>query len=146
MKKVMDKTKAPVAHQIYLEWIKNAIAEFGANAFAIQAICAFCTVEVENRDAKVRGAAIEVFGALFNQIGSKLQPIVFHDDMKPALRSLIEAEFAKVGHNPSLKVTRVVKGGSDEDKGSAAGDGGMVRLLGGIIQPVPLGWRGADSP
>lgn len=29
MKVVMDKSKAPLAHQYYLEWLKEAIAEFG---------------------------------------------------------------------------------------------------------------------
>lgn len=44
MKVVMDKVKAPLAHQYYLEWLKQAVSEFGANSFPIPFIGSFCQV------------------------------------------------------------------------------------------------------
>ena len=105
--------------------MKDAIKEFGANVFPTQAISGFCMTEMDNRDAKVRTSAVTVLGALYNQIGPKLQSIVFTDDMKPALKTLIEAEFTKIGYDPSIKATRVVKG-SDNESGASSG-GGIAR-------------------
>ena len=42
-------------------------------------------------DANVRKTSTEVLGALYNQIGPKLQSVAFSDDMKPIVRSLLEA-------------------------------------------------------
>ena len=44
----------------------------------------------------MRTAAVEVYGALYNQLGPRLQAVAMGDDMKPQIRSLIEAEFTKV--------------------------------------------------
>ena len=118
----MDKIKAPVAHQVYLDWMKDAIKEFGVNAFSIQTISVFCIQEMDNRDVKVRTSAVAVLGALFHQVGPRLQSIIFNDDMKPALKSIIEAEFSKIDYDPSIKATRVVKGDD-----SSEGGGGLAR-------------------
>ena len=55
-----------------------------------------CQSELENKVAAVRIAAVEVMGALYYQIGPRLNALAIADDMKPALRVLLEAEFAKV--------------------------------------------------
>ena len=44
MKVVMDKVKLPLAHQNFLEWLKGAIADFGAAAFPVPFIGTFCQV------------------------------------------------------------------------------------------------------
>ena len=93
--------------------------------FPVQVLCAFCVGEMENRDGKVRSAAVEVLGALYNTIGPKLQSIVFaSDDMKPALKNMIESEFSRVGYDSSVKATRTVKGGGDD---GAVGFGDIAR-------------------
>ena len=61
---------------------------------------------MENKVAAVRSAAVEVLGQLYNQIGPKLLSIAFTDEMKPALKALIEAEFTKVGYDPAAKAKR----------------------------------------
>jgi len=61
---------------------------------------------MENKVATVRSAAVEVLGQLYNQIGPKLLSIAFTDEMKPALKALIEAEFTKVGYDPAAKAKR----------------------------------------
>lgn len=60
MKLVMDKVKAPLGHQHYLEWLKVAVAEFGAGSFPVPFVGSFCQEELENKIAAVRTAAVEV--------------------------------------------------------------------------------------
>jgi hypothetical protein len=75
---------------------------------------------MDNKIAAVRSAAVEVMGALYHQIGPKLLVIAISDEMKPALKALLEAEFAKVGHDPAAaaKATRAVNG---EEGGAGTG-------------------------
>jgi hypothetical protein len=112
MKVVMDKTKAPLAHQYYLEWLKDAVTEFGASSFPVPALGAFCQLELDNKVAAVRTAAVEVMGALYHQIGPRLASVAMSDDMKPAVRTLLEAEFSRVGHDPAAG--KVAKDGGGE--------------------------------
>jgi hypothetical protein len=109
MKAAMDKIKAPVAHQTYLEWLKEAINDIGAAQFPVQFLCTFCKEELENKIASVRTAAIEVLGALFNQLGPRMQAFAISEDMKPQLKSAIEAEFAKVGYDAAAANARAQK-------------------------------------
>jgi hypothetical protein len=118
MKVVMDKTKAPLAHQHFLEWLKVTIADFGASSLPIQFVGSFCQLELENKMATVRTAAVEVMGALYNQLGPRLQAIAISDDMKPALKSLLEAEFAKVGYDPAA-AAKASKSNGEEAAGGA---------------------------
>ena len=133
MRAVLDKCISPLAHQYYLEWLKEAIAEFGCGAFPVPQIGSFCQAEMENKNASVRTAAVEVMGALFHQVGPRLAAIAFSDDMKPQLKALVEAEFAKVGHDPTAaaKAPRAVSvaGAATSDSG---GSGGANSALGGI--------------
>lgn len=101
MKVVMDKSKAPLVHQHYLEWLKDAVLELGSAAFPVPFLCAFCQSEMDNKAAAVRSAAVEAMGALYSFIGPRLSAIAFSDDMKPQVRALIEAEFSKVGFDPA---------------------------------------------
>lgn len=111
MKSVMDKTKAPVAHQYYLEWMKTSVSEFGFGAFNIQTTFAFCQEEMENKVSTVRTAAIEVLGSFYHQIGPKIWGFLSCDD-KPQLKTLLEAEFLKVGYDPSslIKASKSASG------------------------------------
>lgn len=124
MKVVMEKSKAPLAHQHYLEWLKVAIKDFGASSFPIPFLGQFCQLELENKNAAVRTAAVEVMGALYNQLGPRLQAVAMSDEMKPALKQLLEAEFTKIGYDPtaSSKASRGAKG----DDGEAGGAGGGI--------------------
>ncbi len=124
MKVVMDKTKAPLAHQYFLEWVKTSVQEFGATSFPVQFLASFCQAELDNKVAAVRTAAVEVMGALYHQIGPRLQSIAIAEDCKPQLKSLLEAEFAKVGFDPTAakQATRAVKG----EEGSASASAGSA--------------------
>jgi cytoskeleton-associated protein 5 len=122
MKAVMDKTKAPQAHQSYLEWLKASINDVGATQFPVQFVCAFCKEELENKVAAVRTAAVEVLGALFNQLGPRMQAFAISDDMKPQIKSAIESEFAKVGYDAAAASARAAKA-SASGGGAVAGAG-----------------------
>ena len=71
MKHVLDKVKAPLAHQYFLEWLKQTVVDFGATSFPIPAVGSFCQLEMENKVAAVRTAAVEVMGQFYHQIGPK---------------------------------------------------------------------------
>lgn len=126
MKHVMDKSKAPLAHQHFLEWLKDAIKDFGASAFPLSFLGSFCQLEMENKISAVRTAAVEVMGALYYQLGPRMQSLTIPDDIKPALKQLLDAEFAKVGHDPSAaaRASRVIKG---DDSGGADGSNAIPR-------------------
>ena len=112
MQFVMDKTKAPLAHQYYLEWLKECIIDFGAGSFPVPALGSFCQAELDNKVAAVRTAAVEVMGALYHQIGPRLASVTMTDDMKPAVKALLEAEYSRVGHDPAAGKT--AKGGEGD--------------------------------
>jgi len=101
MKVVMDKSKAPLVHQHYLEWLKDAVMELGSASFPVPFLCTFLQSEMDNKAVAVRSAAVEAMGALYSFIGPRLSAIAFSDDMKPQVRALIEAEFSKVGFDPA---------------------------------------------
>ena len=116
MKKVMDKTKAPLGHQYFLEWVKATAVEFGASSLPVQQVIAFCHVELENKVAGVRTAGVEVVGALYNQLGPKFLSIAITDSLKPAMKTILEAEFEKVGYDAAKKPTRTVRGEASDQK------------------------------
>lgn len=97
----MDKTKAPVAHELYLLWLKESVPSFGFKAFPLKDVGSFCQEEMENKVAAVRTVAIEVMGVFYHQVGPRLLSIAISNDMKPQIKELLEAEFVKVGHDPT---------------------------------------------
>jgi cytoskeleton-associated protein 5 len=115
MMKVTESAKAPGAHTAFLEWLSDAVKDFGANMFPVQAIVKFCLVEMDNKTAQVRTGAINVLGQLYHQVGPPFASLVFAEDLKPQLRTMIEAEFEKVGYDPTAmkNTARQVKDGEE---------------------------------
>jgi hypothetical protein len=127
-KMVLDEAKSPVVHENFLVWLKSAITTFGASRFPISIVGALCQEELENKVVTVRTSAVEVLGALYNQLGPRVQSVAISESMKPALKQLIEAEFAKVGYDASkaATVSRVIKGETGGDPGGEGG--GLSRV------------------
>jgi hypothetical protein len=74
-------------------------------------------------------------GALYHQIGPRLAAIAFPEDMKPQLKALVEAEFTKVGHDPTAasKAPRAVAvAGAEGSSAGAGGAGAAASASGGI--------------
>ena len=116
LKKVMDKVKAPVGRQNFLEWLKSVIDDFGVGVVPVQTIVSFCHSEFENKNAGVRTAAVEVMAALYHQLGPKFLSIAITDAVKPAMKSILEAEFDKVGYDGSKRPSRNVQGQVCDEK------------------------------
>ena len=55
---------------------------------------------------------MEVLGAFFNQLGPRIQAFAINDEMKPQIKSVIEAEFAKVGYDPAAAAAKAAATGS----------------------------------
>lgn len=70
-------------------------------------------------------------GALYHQIGPRLAAIAFSDDMKPQLKALVEAEFTKVGYDPSA-AAKAPKAGAGAGGDAGAAGGGGASAAGGI--------------
>lgn len=108
---VMDKVKAPLAHQHYLEWLKSAIKDIGVGAFPLPSVALFCHLEMENKIATVRSTAVEVMGAMYHQVGPRFLSIAMTDGIKPQMQALLEAEFEKVGYDPSIAAAKASASG-----------------------------------
>ncbi len=122
MSNVIEKSKAPLVHQHFLEWLKDAVKEFGYQAFPLSLLGSFCQTEMDNKVSGVRQAAIEVLGGLYNQVGPRLTAIVISDDTKPAMKALLEAEFTRIGYDATAasKVVRSVKDASEAAEAGGA--------------------------
>ena len=116
MKKAMDKTKAPLGHQYFLEWMKTTVNEFGAKTLPVSFIVTFCHAELENKNAGVRTAGVEVMAALFHQLGPKFLSIAMTDAIKPAMKSILQAEFDNIGYDATTQPSRAVKGQENDQK------------------------------
>jgi cytoskeleton-associated protein 5 len=135
MSQLLDKVKAPLAHQYYLEWLKRVVGDFGPAIFPVQSTAAFCHLEMENRSAPVRTGAVEVLGTFYHHLGPRFMSVAFTDDMKPASKSLLEAEFEKVGFDPAAagKVSRAPKGQAVAAAGGSIPRVDLAKALDGSV-------------
>lgn len=122
----LEKMKSPSAHQSFLEWLKVSINDFGAAQFPVNVVAGFCHSELENKVAAIRGAAVEVLGAMYHQLGPRFQSFAVTDELKPAIKTLIENEFARVGHDPSAVTSRPSRMVKDAAGGMGASGGGAL--------------------
>ncbi|KAJ1416447.1 armadillo-type protein [Ochromonadaceae sp. CCMP2298] len=125
-RQVLEKTPSPLAHQHLLEWLKQAVTDFGVAALPVPMCASFCLGEMDNKAAAVRGAAVEALGALYNQLGPRFSALALPSSLKPAVRVLLEAEFAKVGHDPAAPAPKAGAGAAGGAASSGGGGGGGV--------------------
>ena len=128
-KNVLAEAKSPAVHETFLSFLKAAIKEFGAVKFPVALVGSLCHEELENKVAGVRTAAVEVLGALYHQLGPKVQAVAVNDSLKAQVKIMIEAEFSKVGYDASAAtaVVRMVKG-EEAGGGSDNAGGGISRM------------------
>lgn len=123
--------KAPAMHTEGLAWIKTCATEFGANRLPLQALVGLVVgSEVESSNAAIRKAAIELLGALYEQVGPPLKSLALVDSLKPQVRAAIQQEFDRLGFDPSKAAAagaRKVKG-EEEGAGGGGGGGALPRL------------------
>ncbi|KAF1332972.1 Cytoskeleton-associated protein, partial [Globisporangium splendens] len=127
----MPNVKAPLAHIEVLTVVADCIKDFGVAVCNPRMLIDFVkgSQGLESSNPKVRTGAIAVLAVMYSQLGPALLPILNLESWKPALASIVEAEFKKVGYDPASAmagVKRQVKGDEDEGGGKKKVDPGAL--------------------
>ncbi|XP_066107509.1 cytoskeleton-associated protein 5 isoform X2 [Saccopteryx bilineata] len=126
--------KNPKNQSETLNWLSNAIKEFGFSGLNVKAFISNVKTALAATNPAVRTSAITLLGVMYLYVGPSLR--MFFEDEKPALLSQIDAEFEKMqGQSPPAPTRGISKhstSGTDEgDDGDEPDDGGsdVVDLL-----------------
>ncbi|XP_070616086.1 cytoskeleton-associated protein 5 isoform X2 [Erythrolamprus reginae] len=125
--------KNPKNQSETLNWLSNAIKEFGFTGLNVKAFISNVKTALGATNPAVRTSAITLLGVMFLYVGPPLR--MFFEDEKPALLSQIDAEFEKVqGQIPPAATrssTRHNIGIDDGEEGEEQEDSGndVVDLL-----------------
>ncbi|XP_051000069.1 cytoskeleton-associated protein 5 [Acomys russatus] len=126
--------KNPKNQSETLNWLSNAIKEFGFSGLNVKAFISNVKTALAATNPAVRTSAITLLGGMYLYVGPSLR--MFFEDEKPALLSQIDAEFEKMqGQSPPAPTRGVSKhstSGTDEgEDGDEPDDGGndVVDLL-----------------
>uniref|UniRef100_A0A8C5SD62 Cytoskeleton associated protein 5 n=1 Tax=Laticauda laticaudata TaxID=8630 RepID=A0A8C5SD62_LATLA len=125
--------KNPKNQSETLNWLSNAIKEFGFTGLNVKAFISNVRTALGATNPAVRTSAITLLGVMFLYVGPPLR--MFFEDEKPALLSQIDAEFEKVqGQTPPAATrgsTRHNIGSDDGEEGEEQEDLGndVVDLL-----------------
>ncbi|MEJ1278442.1 cytoskeleton associated protein 5 [Cricetulus griseus] len=126
--------KNPKNQSETLNWLSNAIKEFGFSGLNVKAFISNVKTALAATNPAVRTSAITLLGVMFLYVGPSLR--MFFEDEKPALLSQIDAEFEKMqGQSPPAPTRGISKNstsGADEvEDGDEPDDGGndVVDLL-----------------
>ncbi|CAL9697086.1 unnamed protein product [Knipowitschia caucasica] len=100
-----------------LNWLANAIKEFGFTGINVKAFINNVKTALGATNPAVRTAAITLLGVMHLYMGAPLR--MFFEDEKPALLSQIDAEFEKMRGQTPPAPTRCTKktGGAAEEEG-----------------------------
>ncbi|CAI5763725.1 cytoskeleton-associated protein 5 isoform X1 [Podarcis lilfordi] len=126
--------KNPKNQSETLNWLSNAIKEFGFSGLNVKAFISNVKTALAATNPAVRTSAITLLGVMYLYVGPPLR--MFFEDEKPALLSQIDAEFEKMQGQttpaPTRGNTRHVAGsGDDGEEGDEQEDAGndVVDLL-----------------
>jgi len=98
--KVLEANKAPMIQQAFLEWATTLVVEFGMAALPAQSIVKFSEAGISNKLPQVRTAALSLLGAVYHQLGPRVQGML--GKLEAAQQATIDAEFARVGYDASM--------------------------------------------
>ncbi|XP_058162245.1 cytoskeleton-associated protein 5 [Dasypus novemcinctus] len=126
--------KNPKNQSETLNWLSNAIKEFGFSGLNVKAFISNVKTALAATNPAVRTSAITLLGVMYLYVGPSLR--MFFEDEKPALLSQIDAEFEKMqGQSPPAPTRGISKhttSGTDEgEEGDEPDEGGndVVDLL-----------------
>ncbi|XP_048339778.1 cytoskeleton-associated protein 5 isoform X2 [Sphaerodactylus townsendi] len=126
--------KNPKNQSETLNWLSNAIKEFGFSGLNVKAFISNVKTALAATNPAVRTSAITLLGVLYLYVGPSLR--MFFEDEKPALLSQIDAEFEKVQGHTAPAPTRAsfrhtVGTGDDGEEGEDQEEAGndVVDLL-----------------
>ncbi|KXZ46795.1 TOG1 protein [Gonium pectorale] len=141
--------KNPKVQSETINWIARAITEFGMAGLDVRALLEWSKEDLGSANAGVRNAAIQLLGVMYRFLGPALGDMI-RADVKPALMTAIDGEFAKNADLPKPEPTRFSRaapparagagGGKGAGKGGAGGGGG-----GGAASSSAAGGFDADD-
>ncbi|XP_006026969.1 cytoskeleton-associated protein 5 isoform X3 [Alligator sinensis] len=108
--------KNPKNQSETLNWLSNAIKEFGFSGLNVKAFISNVKTALAATNPAVRTSAITLLGVMYLYVGPPLR--MFFEDEKPALLSQIDAEFEKMQGQTAPAPTRGVSrhsGGNGDD-------------------------------
>ncbi|KAJ7406101.1 Cytoskeleton-associated protein 5 [Pitangus sulphuratus] len=108
--------KNPKNQSETLNWLSNAIKEFGFSGLNVKAFISNVKTALAATNPAVRTSAITLLGVMYLYVGPPLR--MFFEDEKPALLSQIDAEFEKMqgqtAPTPTRGISRHSAGGGDD--------------------------------
>ncbi|GAB0190350.1 cytoskeleton-associated protein 5 [Grus japonensis] len=108
--------KNPKNQSETLNWLSNAIKEFGFSGLNVKAFISNVKTALAATNPAVRTSAITLLGVMYLYVGPPLR--MFFEDEKPALLSQIDAEFEKMQGQtapaPTRGISRHSGGGGDD--------------------------------
>lgn len=84
-----------------LNWIASAVADFGLTQLNVKQLLDWSKEALASSTPAIRAAATQLLAAMHRQLGPGLADML-REDVKPALMSALEVEFAK---NPKQDVS-----------------------------------------
>ncbi|GIL97467.1 hypothetical protein Vretimale_3111 [Volvox reticuliferus] len=123
--------KNPKVQSEAINWIARAIVEFGLAGMDVRALLDWAKEDLGSANAGVRNSAIQLLGVMYRFLGPALGDMI-RADVKPALMTAIDGEFAKNSDLPKPEPTRVsrvaasARGGAGGAKGVAKGGAGSA--------------------
>ncbi|NWZ04218.1 CKAP5 protein, partial [Agelaius phoeniceus] len=111
--------KNPKNQSETLNWLSNAIKEFGFSGLNVKAFISNVKTALAATNPAVRTSAITLLGVMYLYVGPSLR--MFFEDEKPALLSQIDAEFEKMQGQTAPAPTRGISrhsvvGGDDGEE------------------------------
>ncbi|PNH12606.1 Protein MOR1 [Tetrabaena socialis] len=130
--------KNPKVQSEALAWVSRAITDFGIAGADVRALLEWTKEDLGSANAGVRNAAIQLLGIMYRYLGPPLGDMI-RADIKPALMTAIDGEFAKNEGVPKPEPTRVSRvaaparagGGGGKGAGKGGGGGGVAAGGGG---------------
>eukprot|EP00899_Mesostigma_viride_P007986 jgi/Mesvir1/17189/Mv07609-RA.2 len=108
--KTVRSHKNPKVPAEAINWMASALRAFGLQGIALKPLIDFLKEMLASTNAPVRAAAIRALGTLYTFLGPELRGFLI--DLKPALMTAIDTEFAKCGYTEADRPepTRQVRG------------------------------------
>lgn len=142
--KIMKEHKNPKVLSEGLLWMVSAVEDFGLSHLKLKDLIDFCKgTGLQSSAAATRNATIKVLGALHKFIGPDIKG--FLTDVKPALLSVLDAEYEKNPFEGTSAAPRKTVRASESTSLSAGGLDGLPREdISGKITPALL--KSLESP
>ncbi|KAG2491479.1 hypothetical protein HYH03_010264 [Edaphochlamys debaryana] len=115
--------KNPKVQSETINWIGRAITEFGLAGCDVKQLLDWAKEDLGSANAGVRNAAIQMLGVMYRFLGPALGDMI-RADVKPALMTAIDGEFAKNEGLGKPQPTRFSRAATAAKPGAAGGKSG----------------------